>query len=107
MSFALRSLTSRSGFMSVTIPYAPDSFSPPKIGHMLVRSASCHSEKKRRGHRPRLQTSSIPAESSVYMGQPKLGGVAAPRKKSREASLAGRRRHERSECEPDRAKQGR
>ena len=46
-------------------------------------------------------------------GTPLLGnglateGWLRPLRKSREASLAGADGHERSECEPDRAKQGR
>src|SRR5437870_6571451 len=46
---------------------------------------------------------------SIRMELPSLAkeGWLRPLRKSREASLAGADGHERSECEPDRAKQGR
>src|SRR5438874_6433046 len=43
---------------------------PRRLRWLSAEHPNCHSEKKMRGHRPRLQTSSIRAELSVYMGQP-------------------------------------
>lgn len=51
----LKTLMSRNGSMFGTILCEPDSYAPLKSGRMLVKYAPCQSEKKPRGHRPRLQ----------------------------------------------------
>src|SRR5436189_1664358 len=45
-------------------------------------------------------------EACEWNSPPKLGGVAAPTKKVAKLPWPGADGHERSECEPDRAKQG-